>query len=124
MTSPSGRIVYVNGEFLPEADAAAMEGANIRQLNGNPNVRILQYVWGGNHSRGALQNSPYAPGQGANVILRSAGTGSHSESVNLASDFSRAFGGAPGALVGIAVSADSDDTGSSIRASVSNLAIR
>ncbi len=110
--------------FLPEADAAAMEGANIRQLNGNPNVRILQYVWGGNHSRGALQNSPYAPGQGANVILRSAGTGSHSESVNLASDFSRAFGGSPGALVGIAVSADSDDTGSSIRASVSNLAIR
>ena len=110
--------------FLPEADAASMEGANIRQLNGNPNVRILQYVWGGNHSRGALQNSPYAPGQGANVILRSAGTGSHSESVNLASDYSRAFGGAPGALVGIAVSADSDDTGSSIRASVSNLAVR
>jgi len=110
--------------FLPEADAASMEGANIRQLNGNPNVRILQYVWGGNHSRGALQNSPYAPGQGANVILRPAGTGSHSESVNLASDFSRAFGRAPGALVGIAVSADSDDTGSSIRASVSGLAIR
>jgi len=110
--------------FLPEDIAASMEGANIRQLNGDPNVRILQYVWGGNHSRGALQNSPYAPGQGANVILRSAGTGSHSESVNLASDFSRAFGGAPGALVGIAVSADSDDTGSSIRASVSGLSIR
>ncbi|WP_375281365.1 DUF3047 domain-containing protein [Pseudooctadecabacter sp.] len=33
--------------FLPEADAVNMEGANIRQLNGNPNVRILQYVWGG-----------------------------------------------------------------------------
>ena len=110
--------------FLPEADAANMQGANIRQLNGNPNVRILQYVWGGNHSRGAVQQSPYAPGQGANVILRQAGTGSNSESVNLASDFASAFGGAPGALVGIAVSADSDDTGSSIRASVSNLAVR
>ncbi|MBT8410612.1 MAG: DUF3047 domain-containing protein, partial [Octadecabacter sp.] len=35
-----------------------------------------------------------------------------------------AFGGAPGALVGIAVSADSDDTNSAIRASVSNLAVR
>ncbi|WP_375281366.1 DUF3047 domain-containing protein [Pseudooctadecabacter sp.] len=58
------------------------------------------------------------------MILRSAGTGSHSESVNLASDFASAFGGQPGALVGIAVSADSDDTGSNIRAQVSNLAVR
>ncbi|WP_296419705.1 DUF3047 domain-containing protein [Pseudooctadecabacter sp.] len=118
------RNISVYFVFLPEADAVNMEGANIRQLNGNPNVRILQYVWGGNHSRGSIQNSPYAPGQGANVILRSAGTGSHSESVNLASDFASAFGGQPGALVGIAVSADSDDTGSSIRAQVSNLAVR
>ncbi|MGJ8610808.1 MAG: DUF3047 domain-containing protein [Octadecabacter sp.] len=110
--------------FLPEADANQMEGANIRQLNNNPNVRILQYVWGGNHSRGTIQQSPYAPGQGANVILRPAGTGSNSESVNLANDFAAAFGGAPGALVGVAVSADSDDTNSSVRASISNLAVR
>ena len=101
-----------------------MEGANIRQLNGNPNVRILQYVWGGNHSRGDVQQSPYAPGQGANVILRQAGTGRNSESVDFARDFATAFGGVPGALVGIAVSADSDDTDSMIRASVSDLAIR
>ena len=110
--------------FLPEADANQMEGANIRQLNNNPNVRILQYVWGGNHARGAVQQSPYAPGQGANVILRQAGTGSNSESVDLARDFATAFGGTPGALVGIAVSGDSDDTNSAIRASVSNLVVR
>lgn len=110
--------------FLPEADAAQMQGANIRQLNDNPNVRILQYVWGGNHARGAVLGSPYAPGQGANVMLRQAGTGNHAESVNLASDFAAAFGGAPGALVGIAVSGDSDDTNTAIRASVSNLAVR
>ncbi|MBU2993891.1 DUF3047 domain-containing protein [Octadecabacter sp. 1_MG-2023] len=118
------RNISVYFVFLPEADAASMEGANIRQLNSNPNVRILQYVWGGNHSRGAIQQSPYAPGQGANVILRSAGTGSNSESVNLASDYAAAFGGSIGALVGVAVSADSDDTDSTIRASVSNLAVR
>lgn len=110
--------------FLPEADAVNMDGANIRQLNGNPNVRILQYVWGGSHSRGDVQQSPYAPGQGANVMLRQAGTGSNSESVDLARDFATAFGSTPGALVGIAISADSDDTDSFIRASVSNLAIR
>lgn len=110
--------------FLPEDVAVSMEGANIRQLNGNPNVRILQYVWGGDHGRGAIFGSPYAPGQGANVMLRPAGTGSHREQVNLAADFAAAFGGAPGALVGIAVSADSDDTNTSIRASISNLVIR
>lgn len=118
------RNISVYFVFLPEADANQMEGANIRQLNNNPNVRILQYVWGGNHARGDVQQSPYAPGQGANVILRQAGTGSNSENVDLARDFATAFGGAPGALVGIAVSADSDDTNSSIRASVSNLAVR
>lgn len=118
------RNISVYFVFLPEADANAMEGANIRQLNSNPNVRILQYVWGGNHSRGAVMQSPYAPGQGANVMLRQAGTGSASENVDLARDFATAFGGTPGALVGIAVSADSDDTSSSIRASVSNLAVR
>lgn len=110
--------------FLPEADAINMDGANIRQLNSNPNVRILQYVWGGNHARGAVMGSPYAPGQGANVMLRQAGTGNHAENVDLARDFQAAFGGAPEALVGIAVSADSDDTKSVIRAAVSDLAVR
>lgn len=110
--------------FLPEADAVNMGDANIRQLKGNPNVRILQYIWGGNHARGDVQQSPYAPGQGANVILRQAGTGTNTENVNFAPDFAKAFGSTPGALVGIAVSADSDDTDSTIRASVSNLIIR
>ena len=118
------RNISVYFVFLPEEVAETMQGANIRQLNGNPNVRILQYVWGGNHGRGQVLGSPYAPGQGANVMLRQAGTGSHSETVNLAADFQTAFGSAPGALVGIAVSADSDDTGTSIRASLSNLSIR
>jgi len=94
---------------LPLALAASSVAAGPISFGGSwneqrlhPNVRILQYVWGGNHARGSIQNSPYAPGQGANVILRSAGTGSNSENVNLARDFASAFGGAPGALVGIA----------------------
>lgn len=110
--------------FLPDAVATSMEGANIRQLMGNNDVRILQYVWGGNHGRGAILGSPYAPGQGVTVAMRQAGTGAHSESVDLARDFQAAFGSAPGSLVGLAVSADSDDTNSAIRASVSGLALR
>jgi hypothetical protein len=109
--------------FVPDDQAAGLQNANIRQLLGNDDVRVLLYVWGGNHSRGAQFQSPYLRGQGMNVMLRQAGTGSHSESVNLAADYAKAFGGQPGSLVGIAVSGDSDDTDSMIRAAVGNLAV-
>lgn len=107
--------------FLPEAEAAALEGSGIRRLMGNENVRILQYAWGGNHARGAVLGSPYAPGQGATVALRQAGTGSHMESVDLARDYDAAFGESPGALVGLAVSSDTDDTDSVVRAAIGNM---
>ena len=109
--------------FLPPDIAEGLQGANIRQLNRNPDVRILQYVWGGAHSRGQIIASPYAPGQGVTIVLRPAGTGAHSESVDLHADFTRAFGGPPGALVGLAVSADSDDTDGQIRGSIGGLTL-
>ncbi|MEM9716327.1 MAG: DUF3047 domain-containing protein [Pseudomonadota bacterium] len=108
--------------FVPEATADSLEGAGIRKLLGNDEVRVIQYAWGGNHARGAVIQSPYAPpGQGATIALRQAGTGSNAERVNLAADYVRAFGGEKGALIGMAVSGDSDDTDSIIRASISNL---
>lgn len=111
--------------FVPESEAAALKGANIRSLLGNKSVRIIQYAWGGNASRGKVIKSPYGPsGQGVTIALRQAGTGSHSESVDLAADYKRAFGGTKGALVGLAVSGDSDDTKSVIRASIGNLTLR
>lgn len=109
--------------FLPEAEAERLANANIRQLLGNKSVRVIQYVWGGSHNRGDRFASPYQPGQGANVILRGAGTGSHNESVNLAKDYANAFGGTKGKLVGIAVSADSDDTNGSVRGAISGLSV-
>lgn len=109
--------------FLPDAEAERLADANIRQLLGNKSVRVIQYVWGGAHNRGDRFASPYQPGQGANVILRGAGIGSHSESVNLAKDYANAFGGTPGKLVGIAVSSDSDDTKGSVRGTISNLSV-
>jgi hypothetical protein len=119
------RNVSVYFVFLPEASAAASEGANIRSLLGNDEVRIIQYAWGGNHARGQVIPSPYGPaGQGVTIALRQAGTGSHSENVDLAADYAAAFGGAPGALVGLAVSADSDDTNSVIRAALGAIDLR
>ncbi|QUJ77517.1 DUF3047 domain-containing protein [Sulfitobacter albidus] len=111
--------------FVPESVAPSLEGANIRSLLGNKDVRIMQYAWGGNAARGTVIPSPYGPsGQGVTIALRPAGTGAHSESVDLAADYRRAFGGEKGALIGLAVSGDSDDTKSVIRASIGNLTLK
>jgi hypothetical protein len=111
--------------FVPESLAPGLEGANIRSLLGNDDVRILQYAWGGNHARGQAIPSPYGPsGQGVTIALRQAGTGTESEDVDLAADYARAFGGQKGALVGLAVSGDSDDTDSVIRAAIGDLVLR
>ena len=111
--------------FVPEDLAPGLEGANIRSLLGNEDVRILQYAWGGNHSRGQAIASPYGPkGQGVTIALRQAGTGTQSENVDLAADYARAFGEQKGALVGLAVSGDSDDTDSVIRAAIGDLVLR
>lgn len=126
--SPKGgddRNISLYFVFVPESIAPSLEGANIRALLGNDDVRIIQYAWGGNHTRGQVIASPYGPaGQGVTIALRQAGTGSFSESVDLAADYARAFGGDKGALIGLAVSGDSDDTDSVIRAALGNLTLR
>jgi hypothetical protein len=85
---------------------------------------MLVYVWGGDHARGDVLDSPYLEARGKTLILRGAGTGAHTETVDLAADYARIFGGTPQALVGIAVSADSDDTETAIRAQISGMTIR
>jgi hypothetical protein len=110
--------------FLPEAEAQALgPKADIRKLLTAESARVLVYVWGDNKARGAVLSSPYLGNRGKTILLRAAGTGKFSESVNLAADYKRAFGGQAGALVGLAVSADSDDTKSSIQASISGLTL-
>ncbi|MFZ3581002.1 DUF3047 domain-containing protein [Loktanella sp. DJP18] len=110
--------------FVPQAVAADLASADIRALLGRDDVRVLQYAYGGSNPVGAVLPSPYGtPGTGVTIPLRQAGTGSHSESVDLSSDYARAFGGQPGALIGLAVSGDSDDTKSTIRAAVGGLSL-
>jgi hypothetical protein len=107
--------------FLPQAEAQALKGASVRQLLTNDAARVLVYVWGGAHDRGAVLGSPYLGNRGKTIVLRGSGTGSANESVNLARDYANAFGGDETALVGLALSGDSDDTDSRIRASISGL---
>ncbi len=103
--------------------AEALQGASVRKLLTNDAARVLVYVWGGAHDRGAVLGSPYLGDRGRTVVLRGSGTGSASETVNLTRDYANAFGGGAAALVGIAVSGDSDDTNSRIRASISGLQV-
>ncbi|GAB4387126.1 DUF3047 domain-containing protein [Albidovulum sp.] len=111
--------------FLPRAEAERISaaGGGIRTLLGSAEARVLVYVWGGGHRAGAVLQSPYLGDRGRTVVLHPAGTGAHREAVDLGRDFARAFGAAPGALVGLAISADSDDTDSVIRARISGLSL-
>ncbi|PWJ14406.1 DUF3047 domain-containing protein [Jannaschia seohaensis] len=107
-----------------DAETAAKANPNrAAALLRDPSTRVIVYVWGDDAPRGTLQDSPYLPGL-RTIVLRQAGTGKHSERVDLAADYSRAFGGRPGVLVGIGISADSDDTDTRIRAAISAPVLR
>ncbi len=110
--------------FLPEAAARASGRDGIRRLLEADTARVLVYVWGGPDGQPRLQDSPYLGARGKTVALRPAGTGTARETVDLAADHRAAFGTAPDALVGIAVSADSDDTASAILAEIGDLVLR
>lgn len=110
--------------FLPQAEAERSKGRRVTRLLSNDNVRVLVYVWGGSHARGAVLDSPYLGARGKTVVLRGAGTGPARENVDLDADFRRAFGSEATSLVGVAVSGDGDDTNTAIRARISSLSVR
>lgn len=111
--------------FLPRAEAERIGAdGSIRALLSSEVARVLVYVWGGGNARGDVLPSPYLDARGKTIVLRPAGTGSHVETVDLARDYARAFGSPPETLVGLAVSADSDDTDSAVEATVSRLEVR
>jgi len=110
--------------FLPKAEAQRLKGTKITRLLDNDAVRVLIYVWGGAHTRGAMLDSPYLGTRGKTVVLRGSGTGEAREAVDLQADYARAFGGPLTSLVGLAISGDSDDTDSRIAARISGLTLR
>ncbi len=87
----------------------------------------LVYVHGGTGERGQIVPSPHMGASGRLIIRQPGGRGGEawlSETVDLAADFRRAFGKEPGPLVGVAVSSDSDDTGTRTVASIEGLRLR
>ncbi|WP_371171275.1 DUF3047 domain-containing protein [Aliiroseovarius sp. 2305UL8-7] len=110
--------------FLPKEEAAQVGRQSLRKLLKNPNGRVLVYVHGGQHKRGSVLPSPYLGKRGKTVVLRPSGEGAARESVNLAADYKRAFGTEPGALVALALSADSDDTDALSASVISDLVLQ
>lgn len=108
--------------FLDPQTAKSITRNSARALLRNDNVRAIVYVWGGAHGRGDVLPSPYHP-RLVTKVLRPAGTGQHRESVDLVQDFKDAFGEEKGVLVGLGVSADSDDTDTRVRAVVAGLTL-
>ena len=117
------RNLSIYAVFLPPDEAERLRGESVTSLLEAPTARVLTYIWGGAYNRGALMPSPYLGERGVAVMLRPAGAGDFAEQVDFAADVKSAFGAEGMALVGLAVSADSDDTDSRIRASISDLVL-
>ena len=107
--------------FAPQDLAAKAQDLGIRKLLGNPDIRVLMYVWGGSHDRNTVVESPYLGARGKTIVLRPAGTGQRDETIDLRSDLDRVYGSRDLMLIGLAVSAESDDTETRIEAGISDL---
>jgi hypothetical protein len=100
--------------------ASRVPRAKARQVLQSPNMRGLVYVWGGEEPSRGFEQSPYHPNL-LFQVLRPARVGEFMEEIDLQGDFIAAFGEQEVALIGLGISADSDDTNGLIRASVENL---
>lgn len=109
--------------FAPEEVAARLGDLGIKGLPERPDIRVLMYVWGGKHGEVDIVPSPYLGVRGATIALRKAGEGQNAERVNLRADLERAYGRSDLSLIGLALSADSDDTKSRIRAGIADLVV-
>lgn len=101
-------------------------GPSAMDLLAAPSVTALVYVFGGGRPRGSVIESPHMGARGKFIVLRPAAAAKQTwfdETVDLAADYTRAFGNAMPPLIAVAVSTDSDDTRARNRARLQNLVI-
>ncbi|MEM1288822.1 MAG: DUF3047 domain-containing protein [Pseudomonadota bacterium] len=109
-------VFFVNAS--DDVAARIRPGTGISRLMRNRNVRVLMYTWGGNNPEGTVIPSPVASDRLRNIVQRRPATGEFRESVDLASDFQRVFGVELRNLVALAVSSNSENSGSRVQAQV------
>ena len=88
--------------------------------------RVLTYVWGGSHPEGTVVANPYMSDmRGKIIVLRSRDDAVgrwFREDIDFVADFEKVFGYRPPAPAFLAISADSDDTGSRTVGAVAEIA--
>ncbi len=110
-------VFFVNA--TDDAAARVRPGTSITSLLRNRNVQVLMYTWGGDNPQGTIIPSPHAPDRLRNIVQRRPATGEFRESVDLARDFPRVFGVELRNLVALAVSSNSENSGTRVQAQVS-----
>ncbi|MGI9510418.1 MAG: DUF3047 domain-containing protein [Geminicoccaceae bacterium] len=120
--------LYVAFPFQPEEASVfeRMRHAFFENMTGEETPgRVLVYIWGGIGARGDRVPSPYLGEAGIMTILRPADTPLGSwfdEAIDIAEDYRTTFGSQPPAPVSLAIGADTDDTRSTARALVTDIA--
>jgi len=61
--------------FLPRSVAERAQDSDLKDLLDEPDVRVLMYVWGGDHRKGEILPTPYLGERGRTIIRRHAPTG-------------------------------------------------
>ena len=119
--------VYVAFPFVPE-EASLWERFKrglVEQVAGKDAPgRVLVYVFGGQGQRGDAIASPHLGEAGRLIILRPTDSASdhwYRESVDVAEDYRLSFGSEPPDPMSLAISADTDDTGSTARGLIADL---
>jgi hypothetical protein len=87
--------------------------------------RVLRYVFCGRHEQGEVVESPYLGSAGRIEVLRPADSATgewFEERVDLAADYRNAFGEEPPDPTQVAIQADTDNTHSTSRAAIADLA--
>lgn len=110
--------------FVFSDKVEVLKSMNLMKLLRQGEGYLLMYVWGGSETPGAILPSPYFDGRGRTIVKRAADAAMgrwFKEKVDVRGDFRSAFGHAPGTLVAVAVSSDSDDTGGLNIAAVADL---
>lgn len=100
--------------------ARVRPGTSISSLLRSRSVQVLMYTWGGDNPQGTIIPSPHAPDRLRNVVQRRPTTGEFRESVDLDRDFQRVFGVEMRNLVALAVSSNSENSGSRVQAQITN----
>lgn len=116
------RVLGVYFVFGTAADA----GKGPLTLLRSASVTTLVYVFGGDAPRGSVVASPHMGARGKFVVLRPADVAKgvwFAESVDIGRDYARVFGRPLPLLLGVAVSSDSDDTGTRNVAAIADIEI-